>query len=243
MVRPHEGRAVQRRHILASGLSAMETPCPALALQSEPFQILQIPDDGERSVGDFVTRPFSAPVDNNVYLANFEGGKYAAANWPGNGTVFNLSRTRSDDPRVNNTHAFPDESSVDEEQASKWLDDIADAIRDASKRKEWVVVNCKAGCNRSSAAVLHYMLSHTNYKSYNKALGVIKARKLSEAIRRRCKNRYQSFDPTKPTFNQFSWPTLQGGASKKFEKLIKKKLKNRTLQISRQKSLGQCTGP
>ena len=194
-----------------------------------PRRALVVIDDGLRSHNDFITRPIvSAPIHPGtfqgkpLFIANLEGAKHAAQQWPQPGRVLNLCETPLDLDCVDNRFPIPDRLPLDEADVAGWYTDTADRIHQMLDRNDWVVVNCKAGCNRSVAAVLHYLVTRGGAR-YAPALERLKEAKLSSARRLRFKNRYQSFDPASRTATKFSWPALCGGASTVFESVLKQK--------------------
>lgn len=182
-----------------------------------------LPDDGGRSVKDFVTRPIvtSAPIHKNVFQANLEGAKRALELWPGVGSVLNVHQEPIDDARVDNTHAIEDTPNLAEEAALEFARSTGARIDQLAKTSDWVVVNCHAGINRSSGAMLAWLVQYQSM-SVGKAKKLIQDKKRAAATRYRFKNRYQSFKPGGKTEHQFSWPTLASHSAKKLETAVKR---------------------
>lgn len=177
-----------------------------------------LPDDGGRSVKDFSTCPIisTEPIYKNVFQANFEGAKQALRLWPGSGAVLNVHLTPIDDARVDNSLAIEDTSDMNASAALQFACSTAAKIEQLATTSDWVVVNCQAGINRSSGAMLAWLVK-CHHMSTNKAKALIKQKKKDAAVRYRFKNRYQSFRTGGKTEHQFSWPTLVSHSAKKLE--------------------------
>tara|TARA_B100001175_G_scaffold35808_1_gene26073 strand:- start:804 stop:1382 length:579 start_codon:yes stop_codon:yes gene_type:complete len=175
-----------------------------------------LPDDGGRSRGDWVFRPLitDEPVLENVFQANLAGANHSLREWPGKGHVINTCMETIKDGRANNSLAIQDESDVDNDVIVNFLTTTADAIEKASSEYDWVVVNCKGGVNRSTAALLSWMNQKKGLK-LPKAKGIITKKKAATATRLRFKNRYQSFVSGANTEHKFSWPSLYGNSAPK----------------------------
>lgn len=179
---------------------------------------MQIPDDGLRSSNDWKSRPITAEVHDNLHIANFMGAQEALRVCPGEVAVVNLSL----EPMcgADNTHAVEDSKEMTAMEADEFLAAAADKVASLQQKVDWVVVNCRAGVNRSSAVVLACLVKNRGL-SLKRAKALLKGQKAVAAKRLRFKNRFQSW--TKPdTIDKFSWPTLCGGAAKQLEAALKR---------------------
>ena len=182
---------------------------------------LEMTDDGGRSSNDFITRPISANIHANVYQANRTGAIAALAAWPLRGRVLNLCNDKIEDPagRVDNELAIEDSAAMQVGDAARFLRATADRIETLAREAEWVVVNCQAGVNRSSGALLAWLLRHRTTR-LGPATAALKAKKLKAATRLRFKNRFQSFAIGHRTERAFSWPTLAGRSAPVLERAL-----------------------
>lgn len=179
----------------------------------------ELDDDGGRSRGDFSSRPILAHVAENIYIANLLGARAALAAFPGAGRVLNLCHEPIDDARADNAHAIEDSAAMTPAAAALFVGAasrrIEELLRGADEEAcDWVVVNCLAGVNRSSAAVLAWLVCCQARMPFGQALRLLKSTKAAQAKRVRFKNRYQSFGAGGPTEHLFSWPTLYGRSAK-----------------------------
>ena len=173
--------------------------------------LLYLSDDGGCSCNDFITRPISTHIHANVYQANRTGAIAALCAWPPRGRVLNLCHDEIEDVtgRVDGDLAIEDSAAMQVGDAADFLRATADRIEAMSRGADWVVVNCQAGVNRSSAALLAWLLRHQHLR-LSAAKAVLKDKKRQAATRLRFKNRYQSFAAGGKTEHAFSWPTLCG---------------------------------
>lgn len=179
--------------------------------------------DKKRSRADWATRAIISlePIHKNVFISNYQGAKQLLERYPNeNIAVVNLHSTRDiDDERADNSINIEDSSSVEQSEYNRFAKKMAKKIHKLSSEKEWVVVNCRAGMNRSSAAVLSWMVKKEKFR-FNKAMKIMREKKAEAARYFKFKNRYQSFTKG-PTVDHFSWPTLYGGGSPKLIAAIK----------------------
>jgi len=194
-----------------------------------PVEVLEVPYDGNRWRNDWVTpRIVSVPIvvpggplKAPIFIANHAGAKHAATQWPATGAILNLCGDRLDFSCAYNDLAIPDcPTDAAAELEKGWFAKTADLIHTLREKNDWVIVNCMGGINRSSAVIINYLMVHGN-ATISEAMVLLREAKLVSAKRLRLKNRYQSFDPTSKTVDQFSWPTLQGGASEVFMASLK----------------------
>ena len=173
----------------------------------------------EDTVNDFVTRPIGVHIHANVYQANLQGAKAALRSWPHAGAVLNLCLEPVDHCRAENDLAVEDSAGLTAEAASSFVRRTSARIEELATRHSWVIVNCQAGINRSSAAVLGWLKQHRRF-SLPRAKALVKSRKAEAARRLRLKNRYQSFKGGSATEHAFSWPTLCGRSAPVLSKAL-----------------------
>lgn len=201
--------------------------------REESFQsFIEKINDGGQSRNDWKTRAIITlePVYKNIYISNLEGIKQLTKVNKNNNYVVLSVQTEEcvDDDRVDNSIKIDDSMVVDQEEFDIFMKNAVEKLTEMAKKNEWVVVNCKAGINRSSAVVVGWMMSE--YKmSYKKALSILKKKKAEAARFFQFKNRYQSFKQGS-TLDKFSWPALYGDSTEKLVKalqfLLKKKVYN-----------------
>ena len=192
--------------------------------KSEPFSYyIEQLNDGGQSRNDWITRPIISlkPVYKNVYISNFEGTKkMMELNKSRNIAGINLrDDLEIDDDRVDNSLSIEDSMKVDQKDFDKFVKNVAKRIAELSDENEWVIVNCKAGINRASTAVLAWMTFECGL-SFSEAFKILKKIKASAAKEFQFKNRYQSFTHGS-TLNHFSWPSLYGDGSRKLKLALK----------------------
>ena len=85
----------------------------------------------------------------------------------------------------------------------------ADLIEAYASRSDWVVVNCHAGVNRASTAVIAWLIKHGGplLFTFADALARVKERKKAAARALRLKTRYDIHR------DRWAWPTLYGSGS------------------------------
>lgn len=177
---------------------------------------MELNDDGLRSRNNWVSRPIAAKVDLfgvPLHIGNFAAAEQAVADWPQGGVVVNLSLQPVEGKRnvnADNIHAIEDSPAMTADEADDFLGPVADKIRNLLANRPWVLVNCRAGLNRSSAAVLAFLMKHRRM-SLREAKKVLLRSKASAARRLRFKSRFQSWEGR--TADMFSWPTLKGASS------------------------------
>ena len=192
--------------------------------REEPFQdFIERLNDGGQSRNDWKTRSIITlePVYKNVYISNLEAvNKLTKLNKNNNFAVLSVQTEEGvDDDRVDNSIKIDDSMAVDQEEFNTFMKKAIARLTEMTKENEWVVVNCKAGINRSSAVVVGWMMSE--YKmSYKKALSILKKKKAAAARVFQFKNRYQSFKQGS-TLDKFSWPSLYGDSTEKLINALK----------------------
>jgi len=179
-------------------------------------------NDGGRSRNDWFTRALISlePIYGTVYIANYEGSKkMMSLNKGSNIGVLNLRLgVDIDDDRVDNSIDIEDSKDVEQEEFDKFVRTVGTRIQELVDNNDWVIVNCKAGINRASAAVLAWMVFEQKL-SFNNSLKILREKKADAAKYFQFKNRYQSFEK-EATIGCFSWPTLSGAGSEKLKKAI-----------------------
>ena len=176
---------------------------------------MEITHDGGRSWSDWTSRAAVAHVTDKVYIGNFEGAKRAMAEWPADGAVLNVSTHNLDG--ADGTLGVKDEP-MGTDAAHSFMIAASDKL-EAMREAPWVLVNCVGGINRSSAAVLAWMVRHRGY-SRTRAKKILREAKAKQARRLQFKSRYQSYKPGAATRDLYAWPTFAGGASRDFDRVL-----------------------
>ena len=184
----------------------------------DPECLLSVPPDDVEVVGFDTRRMITVqPVVAGIYIASWEGAKAARRFMPETAFV-NLAYDplTEDDDRAN---YLPDEPGHPPHVLKEWILNVVSAIDDCVKRQQPVVVNCRAGCNRSVLAVVAWMLLRSGVREedpyhvrFGHAVDRIEAVKKVAARRYKIKSRWQSSDPDKPSYREYSWPSLVGSA-------------------------------
>tara|TARA_B110001452_G_C15157017_1_gene402541 strand:- start:166 stop:873 length:708 start_codon:yes stop_codon:yes gene_type:complete len=177
-----------------------------------------VPPDELETVGFAHRRMITVqPVVANIYIASWEGARAARRFMPETAFV-NLTA----DPLVEGddcAHHLPDEPGHSPDVLKEWILKVVASIDDCVERQQPVVVSCRAGCDRSVLAVVAWMLLRSGVRAedpynvrFKHALDRIEAVKKVAARRYKVKSRWQSFDPDKPSYREYSWPSLLGRA-------------------------------
>lgn len=188
---------------------------PVITNPNTPFPF-GVQPDGIQQVG-FDNRAVMTlqPVAKEVYIASFEAAKLARAQTTFPFSLVNVSPSPVDDDDHNEDYWITDANGHTEEKLRSWITHIASIVEMKRALGMPVVVNCRAGCNRSVLAVIAWMLLHTDvggedpyHVRFKFAFERIQTLK-SHAARMYCtKNRYQSFEKGKPSYHRYSWPLL-----------------------------------
>lgn len=197
----------------------MSGPNPYAALDPvDTERPLRVPPDGLETVGSKFRRVITVqPVVAGIYVASWEGAEAARRFMPETASV-NLAY----DPLVegeDGANYVLDESGHPPHVLKEWILHVVSVIDGCVERQQPVVVNCRAGCNRSVLAVVAWMLMHSGVREedpyhvrFRHALERVVALKKVAAERYKIKNRFQSFDPDKPSYRGYSWPSLVGSS-------------------------------
>ena len=190
---------------------------PVITNPNTPFPF-KVNPDGIKQVGSGNRAVLTLqPVAKEVFIASFEAAKLARAQNTIPFSLVNVSPAPIDDLDHNEQHWITDTDGHTEEKLRSWITHIASFIEMKRSLGLPVLVNCRAGCNRSNIAVIAWMLMHTNVASeeeyhvrFKFAFERIQTLKSHAARVYKTKNRFQSFEKGKPTFHRYSWPLLVG---------------------------------